>query len=699
MRRGDLPGAVIEAGTRAGVIFRRAYGFQSLEPTERPMQPDAIFDLASVTKAAATATSVAALVESGKLSYDAPASRYLRALDLPDKRAITLRQLLTHTSGLPADNVIASDEHGLASAVRAIASLHLAAPPGTRYVYSDLGFILLGAIVERAAGEPLDAFATEHLFKPLELSSTGFRPAPDKRLVPTERRGDHFLLGVVQDPRSRALGGVAGHAGLFSSADDLGRFARMLLHRGELDGVRVLAPTTVARMTAPIAVPGARVALGWDVPDDPSTAAFSPDSFGHEGYTGTSLWIDPRRGLFVVFLSSRLHPDGKGRVVPLARAIRRVIAGASHNLQPAESIAKPGIDTLEQNGAGPLAGKRIALLTNDAARDSDGKRTTDALFAMPGVQLVRLLAPEHGIAVDGSGKEQDALTRTPVVNVYRRAPALGDVDMAVVDLPDVGVRFYTYAASMLRLMRAAARAGKPVVVLDRPDPIGGRVAGPPADPGPSSLIRPFPTPIQHGMTLGELARLFAGELDIGVKLAVVEATGWRRTERFAQTGLMWFAPSPNLPTPDAALLYPGVALFETTNLSVGRGTAKPFELLGAPWLDAQRLVQQLGRPPGVLAQLAAFVPRAAPYAGQLCHGVLFSVVDPARARPIALALRIAEALRSVPDWDRSGFALLLDSRRAHDATLAGDPVPRIVAAWQPALDAFKRVRSRYLLYP
>ncbi len=693
--RGDVPGVVVVAGNRDGTFYRRAWGLAAVEPAHRPLRADAVFDLASVTKAVATATSVAALVEAGKLAYDEPVARTVRAFDRPDKRAITLRQLLEHTSGLPADNAVDAEAHGLDAALADIARLKLRSPPGARFRYSDLGFIALGAVVERAAGEPLDAFAHDRLFARLGMRSTRFRPGATlrARAVPTVKLGDRWLVGAVHDPRARALGGVAGHAGLFSSADDLARFARMLLRGGELDGVRVLAPETVRRMTAPVTVGGgARVTLGWDAPDDPAHAAMSARSFGHEGFTGTSLWIDPARDLFVVFLSSRLHPDGKGRAIDLAHQIRSKLVDSMYRLDRRRVAVLPGIDVLAAEHFRPLAGKRVALLTNDAARNAAGRPTADVLFSAPGVDLRRLLAPEHGLV---------SSTGLPVEDAFQAVPALDGVDAVVVDLPDVGARFYTYAATLLSVMRAAARAREPVIVLDRPDPIGGtRVEGPLPDAvSEREPVRAFSAPVRHGLTLGEIARL--ENAHIGATLSVVAARGWRRDMLFEDTGLLWFDPSPNLRSARAALLYPGLALFETTNLSVGRGTPTPFELLGAPWLDAAALARALPPLPGVRVRATDFTPDAAPYRGSACHGLAFDVTDARAVEPVKLALVVAAALVRMQraDWHFAGFNRLLDSRRAFDAVIAGTPPEDIARGFDADVARFRRDSAGALLYP
>ncbi len=706
--RGDVPGCVVIIGRQDGVVFRRAYGFAEIEPGRRPMRPDAVFDLASVTKAVATATSVAALVERGRLHYDDPVSHWLGAFRAPDKRDITLRQLLTHTSGLPPVIDVRSFTRGREAAVRSIAATRLSSAPGERYLYSDLGFIVLGEVIERASGERLDRFARETLYAPLGLSSTGFLPGPElvPRAAPTEWVDGAMLRGTVHDPRARALG-VTGHAGLFSSADDLARFARMLLGRGQLDGVRVLAPSTVAAMIHEQPVNGARVALGWDLPDDPDHSAFSRRSFGHEGFTGTSLWIDPERDRFVVFLSNRVHPSGHGRAGPLAQAIRALAAPAlAHLDREHDAGIGAGVDRLRSEGFQPLAGHRILLLTHDAARARDGVRTADVLFQSPRVHVVGLLSPEHGLSASGEarvGDSRDPRTGLVVESLYgpRSEPSqklLSQVDTIVVDLQDVGARFYTYASTLLAVLRSAARHGKRVVVLDRPNPLGDAVEGPVSARAPRSFIDPFPLPVRHGMTIGELGRMFVGELSLAVDLEVVPLIGWPRRAHFGETGLRWFPPSPNLPSPDAALLYPGIALLEATNLSVGRGTATPFQLVGAPWLRPERL-RDLLRAKGVKTKAVAFVPDKGPYRGELCRGLAFEVLDEGSFQPVAFGLALARALHAgFPEWETSRMAPLLGDQEVLAAIESDAPLEAIERLIRPGLARFADVRSRYLLY-
>lgn len=708
MARGDVPGAVVYIGRKDRILFERAYGFAELEPKPVPLQKDAVFDLASVTKAVATATGIASSVEHGKLAYDDRVSKFIREFQTPDKREITLRHLLTHTSGLPPVLPLSAFDGGLARMLGAVGRLRLGSAPGERYVYSDIGFIVLGRILALAVGHSIERLVHYELYAPLGLGSTAYdvSGALMPRVVPTERFEGAMLKGWVHDPRARALQ-YAGHAGLFSSAGDLSRVLRMLVNEGALDGKRVLEKKTVRDMLVDQHVPGARVALGWDLPDEPSV--FSPRSFGHEGFTGTSIWADPVNDVFVVFLSSRLHPDGKGKAAPLAQAIRGVAADAVRHLDAQRDVGVgSGIDALRADDFARVRGPRLALLTHDAARARDGTRTTDLLFSAKGVKLVALLSPEHGLAGTENGSVidgKDVRTGLVVESLYgdRSQPSeklWKSVDAVVVDLQDVGARFYTYSSTLLAVMRSAAAHRKRVFVLDRPNPIGGTVVeGPVSDPEPArrSFVDPFPLPVRHGMTLGELAELYRDELHIDVQLELVKLVGWKRESRWAQTGLGWFPPSPNLRSPEAALLYPGIALFETTNLSVGRGTAMPFEQLGAPWFRPERF---LGiQVDGVKLHPTRFVPDAGPYRGEQCRGIRFEIVEAKLVRPVGLAFEVAHVLiGEFPDWEREKLGLLLGNRQVFQGFLAGESRSTLEAKMRPRLDEFLALRARHLAY-
>jgi serine-type D-Ala-D-Ala carboxypeptidase len=344
IKRSDCPGAVVVVVHADEVVFRKAYGLRAVKPEKVPMTVDTVFDLASLTKPIATATSVMVLIEQGKLKPDDLVSKHWPAFAANGKDKVTVAHLLLHTSGLLADNAIADYADGRDKALERVAALPLEAPLGTRFRYSDVNFIVLGELVERVGGMPVDQFAGKHVFDPLKMADTGFKPGEElkKRVAPTGLRDGKTILGEVHDPRAFKLGGVAGHAGLFSTADDLARYCRMLLRGGELDGTRVLAEKTVKLFTEPHAVPGAAGkdgtpaklarSYGWDVDTSysaPRGELFAKgEGFGHTGFTGTSVWVDPGTKTAVIVLTNRVHPDDKGNVTQLRREIGTIVAKA-----------------------------------------------------------------------------------------------------------------------------------------------------------------------------------------------------------------------------------------------------------------------------------------------------------------------------------------------------------------------------------
>lgn len=719
--RRDLPGAVVVIGRRDGVLYQKAFGSRQVQPSIEPMTEDTIFDVASLTKPIVTATAAMLLAERGKLDLDAPVRRYVDGLGA-DKRAITVRQLLTHTSGLPAESPFADYERGREHLVRRLGAVKLRAEPGQRFIYSDVGFVLLEEVVRRVSGQELPAFARRHVFEPLGMKETLFLPPAEllPRIAPTEVRDGAMIRGAVHDPRAFRMGGVSGHAGLFSTAADLVRFARMMLAGGELDGKRVLSTKSIDAMTAPHDVPGGIRALGWDVQSRYSMnrgSALSRRAFGHGGYTGTALWLDPELDLFVLFLSNRVHPDGKGSVNQLCGDIATLAGKALAKEADALAASGPvpvrlGIDVLRDEGFARLRGKKIALLTNSSARDGSGARTVDVLARAEGVELVRLLSPEHGFGADREAKIGDSVEdrwQIPIHSLYGKVLSptpqmLAGVDTIVVDLPDAGVRFYTYASTLHGTLRAAARLGLELVVLDRPNPINAvEVAGPMLHPSERSFVNHHPLPMRHGLTLGELAELVNADGHLTSRLSVVRMQGYRRAAYFDETGLTWWAPSPNLRRVEQVVLYPAVALVEGTNVSVGRGTERPFEVLGAPWIDADALAASFASyaVAGISASPTRFTPNASVHSGQECHGLAFTVTDRRAFEPIRAGIALALALRRTHEraWKSARLHEMIGHPEVTRAILAARPLADIEAMWKDDLDAFRAKRTKYLLYP
>lgn len=333
LRNHRMPGCVVLVGYRGCIPWLKCYGSRQVKPNVVSMTTETVFDLASLTKPIATATSVMLLVEDGLLELDEPAARYIPEFGVNGKEKITVRQLLTHQSGLLPDNSIKDYSNGRDEAFRRIHELDLRAEPGARFIYSDVGFIVLGEIVERVSGRSLEVFSRERIFKPLGMTKTGFNPGSElrKQAAPTQERNGRWMRGEVHDPRAFRLGGVAGHAGLFSTAEDLARFAQMLLNEGVLGETRILKRETCRLMLSSQKVPGGVRTLGWDRQTGYSSNRgdlFSPVAFGHGGFTGTAIWIDPEQQMFVIFLSNRVHPDGKGSVNSLAGRIGTISAAS-----------------------------------------------------------------------------------------------------------------------------------------------------------------------------------------------------------------------------------------------------------------------------------------------------------------------------------------------------------------------------------
>jgi uncharacterized protein YbbC (DUF1343 family)/CubicO group peptidase (beta-lactamase class C family) len=745
----SLPGAVVIVGRGDTVVFRKAYGNRALVSAVEPMTLDTIFDMASLTKVVATTSAVMMLVEEGRIRLSDPVAQYIPDFAKYGKNRVTVRHLLTHMSGLRPDVDLGDPWVGYDAAIALANEEILGAPPGRRFVYSDIGFFLLADIVAKVSKLPFDQFVAKRLFEPLGMKDSGFTPAPAlrPRIAPTETctpygwpcagPGAEMLRGTVHDPTARRMGGVAGHAGLFSTADDIARFARMLLRGGELDGARVLSPLTVARMTSP-STPDDEAnvrGLGWDM--DSSYSANRGEllpvgSFGHTGFTGTSIWVDPATQMFVVFMSNRLHPEGKGDVTPL-RARVATIAAAAFTAVPSTGLAgtrrtfdtqtpsvpaptyapvQNGIDVMRASGFAALKGLRVGLLTNHTGRARDGAPTIDVLADAPGVTLAALFSPEHGIRglLDATvPSTKDEKTGLPIHSLYgeTRRPTedmLRGLDAIVIDLQDVGARFYTYMTTMAYVMEEAAPRKIKVFILDRPNPIGGvQIEGPSLDPEAVSFIGYLPAmPTRHGMTLGELARLFNAEKKIGADLTVVAMRNWRRDAWFDETGLMWIGPSPNMRNLYAATLYTGLASFESTNLSVGRGTDTPFEHVGAPWIEGVRLAEALNARaiPGIRFYPEAFTPTASKFAKEACQGVFIVVTDRNAVRPVRVGVEIASALLTLfpGKFEINSATRLFGSAAGLTRLKSGDDPAAIAASWSGAEARWRLVRAKYLLY-
>ena len=728
----DLPGAIVLISHQGQTIYHKAFGRRAVEPTPEAMTTDTIFDLASLTKVVATAPAVMMLVEDGLLRLRDPVARYIPGFERHGKDKITVEHLLTHMSGLRPDFPLEEEFQGYQRAIaRAIEEQPVHAA-GTQFVYSDINFIVLAEIVVRTSGMPFDQFVERQLFSPLRMTETGFVPsaANKARIAPTEScrpfgwpcgdEGSLMLRGVVHDPTARRMGGITGHAGLFGTADDLARYGSMLLANGVLDGARVLSPLSVARMTHPATTfgTGEQRGLGWDISSRYSSNRgdlFSTGSYGHTGFTGTSIWIDPATQTVVVFLSNRVHPNGAGNVTALRGRVATLAAAAVTidvaRENESNSSVRTGIDRLKDEAFARLEGQRVGLLTNQTGRASSGATTIDLLHGARNVVLTRLFSPEHGIRGDVESEVADAIdpvTRLTVYSLYgdsrRPKSAMFDgLDTIVVDLQDAGARFYTYATTLGYMMEAAAERNIKVVVLDRPNPINGvSVEGPLLDDTLHGFTGYLSMPIRHGLTLGELAQVFNAERDIGVELEVVLMEGWRRRLWYDETDLLWVNPSPNLRSVTQATLYPGVGSIENTNLSVGRGTEAPFESVGAPWIDGIRLAGVLNARhlDGVRFYPIEFIPDRDRYAGELCFGVGITVIDRNVIRPVRVGVEIATALfRLYPnEFDLDSAVRLVGSRATIRRIQLGVDPADIALDWTAGERQWRERIAPHLLY-
>ena len=673
--------------------------------------PRSIFDLASLTKVVATAPVILSLVQRGRLSLGQRASRHLGQLAGADKRGITVRQLLLHTSGLPSVVWAGKLTDGRKQILPRIRKARMKALAGQRYGYSDTGYIVLGELARARGGKRLDALAHDHLYRPLGMCSTGFNPPAAKRQRLISPWPEGGKLGQVYDPLAARLDGVAGHAGLFSTADDLARFGQMMQNGGQLQGQRVLSAATVARMVKPRALPGRsrKRGMGWDLA--PASGRLSARSYGHGGFTGTSLWIDPRHQLVLVLLTNRTRLTPAPSVYRLRRRIHALVLGAL--ARPPKTPVRTGLDRLVDDNFAALAGRRVGLITNRAAVDHKGRWIVDLLAGAPRVKLQALFVPEHGLSARQDRRIADSLLkhggrRIPVRSLFgaRRRPhaaALAGLDTLVFDVPTVGVRYYTYLSTMGWAMEAAAKHGLRFVVLDRPDPLGGKqVQGPLSGTTRRNSTNYHPLPLRYGMTVGELARYFNGERKLGARLRVLRVTGWRRGQSFAAQGLPWRDPSPNIRSWRQALLYGGTGMVEGTNVAVGRGTDSPFQLVGAPWIRGPDLARELNRRrvPGVYWTAARFTPASSRHRGKLCQGVRAVLLHPRLLNPARLGLALAASLRKLypKDWKTANLYKLIGHPATTRALLSGRRTETIPAIWRPGLRRFLSMRKKYLMY-
>jgi uncharacterized protein YbbC (DUF1343 family)/CubicO group peptidase (beta-lactamase class C family) len=740
--QGKLPGAVVIIGHEGKIAYRKAYGRRAVVPEPEAMTDDTIFDLASITKVVATTTALMQLFEQGKLRLNDKVTDYIPEFQ-GGKSGITLRNLFTHFSGLKPDVPLANPWSGYQTGIKLACTDPPDGPPGARFVYSDINFILLGELVHRLSGQTLSDYARDHIFQPLGMQDTMFQPpaALAPRIAPTERVTNDSppLRGVVHDPTARNMGGVAGHAGVFSTARDLARFAQMMLNGGELDGVRIVSAATIQKFTEPQTPPDQPIlrGLGWDI-DSPYSGnrgeLFPIGSFGHTGFTGTSLWIDPNTQTYVILLGNSVHPTGhpsltalRGKVATIAAAAVGIetrgltLTGYSETFTAAgvhrevgrNAATRSGLDVLAERNFQPLAGQRVGLITNQTGVDRLGRRNVD-LMRRAGITIAALFSPEHGFA----GREDqpevrdatDADTGIRIYSLYGATPRptpemLRGVDALVFDIQDIGARFWTYETTLAYAMEAAAHAGIPFYVLDRPNPITGtHVEGPLLDADRTAFVGYIPgLPVRHGMTIGELARLVNGEKKIGAALTVIPLEDWRRGDWFDSTNLPWINPSPNMRSLNAALLYPGLCLLEAAkNFSVGRGTDAPFEQVGADYIGGRELAGWLNsrQIPGVRAYPTSFTPTESNFRGVRIEGVRFQVTNRELFDSTRLGLELAAAIEKFYPGkiDFSVCKNLIGSDDVIRRLAAGEDARTIQQSFADAVGGFVQLREKYLLY-
>ncbi len=802
-----LPGAVVIIGRKGKIVYRKAFGNRALKPNVEKMTIDTIFDAASLTKPVATATSIMILIEQGKIRLSDTIGKFIPEIQVPEAKNITILQLLTHTSGYQPDFDLRKKWTGNDGMLEALKTEKLQNPAGTKFVYSDIGFIVLGEIVKRVSEKNVFLFANTYAFTPIRMFSPFYlssglgleanHPKLDKGLLkpddkteiskvvnsmigltmccdyakytaPTEnikgqqsylgstfegKDGDQILRGQVHDPTAFRMGGVAGHAGLFTTADDLSRYCQMILNGGILDGKRILANATIAMMTKPYVVSetGNTRGLGFDMNTSFSQnrgELFPLGSFGHTGFTGTGIWIDPTSETFVVFMSNRVHPDGKGDVAPLRARISTIAASAildtpivkfreaesRYNSQvaaqiqnskfkiqnlpesairnPQSAIVLNGIDVLEKSNFKELNGLRIGLVTNHTGRNRAGMQTIDVLKNAANVKLVSLFSPEHGIRGQLDQEKIvdsiDEKTGLPIYSLYgeTRRPKpeqLKDLDAIVFDIQDIGTRFYTYISTLRNVLEEAAKLKLKIIVLDRTNPINGiDIEGAIADSDKLSFIAAHTLPVRHAMTVGELAKMMNDEGKIEADLQIVKMENWQRSMWFDQTNQTWVNPSPNMRSLTEATLYGGIGLLETTNVSVGRGTDTPFEVIGSPWIDGQKLAEYLNNRNinGVRFIPIKFKPNASVFKDENCNGINIVIVDRQTFKPIRTGLEIAVALWKMypTDWQIDKYNRLLVNNEIFEKVKLAESPENLEKLYQTSLDEFKKRRALYLLY-
>lgn len=708
------PGAVLYIGSSDRTLLHVAQGLRQRVPVRKPARRDTLYDLASVTKVIATTTAIMKLRDAGDLQLDRSVADFV---PIEAFRSMTLRHLLTHTAGLVPVERYYETMRSLEEMLQRYAIEGIKRPPGEMHDYSDVGFMLLGKVVEVVSGQSLDRFCAQEIFEPLGMQRTAFRPPESWKdnCAATEDdpwRG-RLLVGEVHDENASAVGGVSGQAGLFSTADDLAIYCRAFMNG------TVLPESTVNEMTHFGQLPlYPWQGLGWTLdPWSSKAAGFLPSrtAAGHVGWTGTSVWIDRAKDLFVILLSNTCHPNRLRRDnVALRRIVHLAVAEEYYDTTNTHT----GLDRLVRENFRAIERRRIALLTNHAAIDCLDRHVLDLLPMYKDYRLVRIYSPEHGLRGRAEAGESVPSEDGPVpmTSLYgdQKEPTpeeLNNVDLLVVDLQDVGARYYTYMATMKRCIEACAQVEVPVLILDRPNPLGGDVIEGPIATRTDSLVSCSAIPARHGMTMGELGTWFAENdlAELRPDLDVLYLDSWQPRRPFGECSLSWIPPSPNIPDPETALLYAGMCLFEGVNVNEGRGTETPFRVVGAPWIDPDSVLRNIPSRTKDGLRLAAieYTPRSIPgkaanpkHQDEVCRGIRITVEDFASVRSFTTAVAIIIAIREAhPDqfaWDSAewfdllagGPALRLDIEEGRD-------VRTLERKWNGALEDFDAKRPRF----
>ncbi|MCX8064636.1 MAG: DUF1343 domain-containing protein [Candidatus Hydrogenedentes bacterium] len=659
----SAPGAVAYIGRVDEVFYWGSVGKKSLIPEEEVNTIDTIYDLASLTKVVATTTAIMLLYQEGRLRLDDSIIEYI---PIGRFKNISIRHLLSHSSGLPAHAEWYKEINSIEDFLIKIYKTDLLFPPGSNHLYSDFGFILLGHIVELITGRSFESYCRLNIFEPLKMTSTFFK-VPNEligRCAPTELCGwrKKIIRGEVHDENAYALGGVAGHAGLFSTAEDLGRFCRAMIHKKLLKAevIEEMATSRVV-LSYPWQVLGWKTDPYWD-----SIEGVIPfrTALGHTGFTGTCLWWDRLSGYYAILLSNSCHPSRTRRDNKKLR--KTFFNGISILINPPRFNTHPGIDVLGRDDFKILKGAKIGVFTNSSAISVSGKTALDILTSSDKFTVTCLFAGEHGLKVSeeaGKGEVKEQFNGIPIIDVYsgqkdssKKKQLLKKLDWIVIDIPDIGVRYYTYLASVCKLLGIAVEYDVKILVLDRPNPLGGElIEGPLPDNNFIGNVCWGRVPVRHGMTVGESCIYMKRTMkDLGsANVDVIKADGWFTDLMCDRLDLAWLPPSPNILDFETALCYIGTCLFEGTNLSEGRGTDFPFKMVGAPWLKAKDVIEILPdySLAGVKLSACSFIPRPVlgrvshpKYMGEKCEAIKIEVIDPYRFRPFILGYELLIAI-------------------------------------------------------